>query len=229
GPAGRNGLNAAGGPPGAGGAAGRDGAAGKDGVNGTAGASGAAGANGTDGATGAAGTNGKDGVNGKDGANGTNGTNGLDGANGAVGGFAAALAPGEAVPYTTATEGSPATILSKTLPAGNFIVGGKVELVYTDTKTGGAAASVCKLIDIPAGGGATSSDTSSWASAIDVSAVVANVATNTIPFSLGIDSSSHASTLTIACYLAIKETAGGTFSAEAKNASITAVQTTVNG
>ena len=35
-------------------------------------------------------------------------------------------------------------------------------------------------------------------------------------------------TVTVACYLAITETAGGTFAAEAKNASITAVQTTVN-
>jgi hypothetical protein len=52
---------------------------------------------------------------------------------------------------------------------------------------------------------------------------------NTIPFSLRIDSPLHASTLTIACYLAIKETAGGTFATEAKNASISAVQTTVNG
>ena len=191
--------------PGTGGAAGRDGAAGKDGVNGTAG------------------------VNGKDGAAGKDGVNGENGANGAVGGFGIALAPGESIPYTSATEGSPATILSKTLPAGNFIVGAKAELVYTDTKTGGAAATVCKLIDIPSGGGATSSDTSSWASLINVPALVADVVQNTIPFALRVDSPLHASTLTIACYLAIKEAAGGTFAAEAKNASISAVQTTVNG
>jgi hypothetical protein len=198
GPAGRNGLNAANGLPGTGGASGRDGAAGKDGVNGA------------------------------DGVNGENGANGVDGANGAAGGFGAALAPGEAIPYTTATEASPATILSKALPAGNFIVDAKAELVYTDTKAGGAAATVCKLIDIPAGGGATTSDTSSWASAINVLFVL-NLAQNTIPFALRVDSPLHASTLTIACYLAIKETAAGTFAAEAKNASITAVQTTVNG
>jgi hypothetical protein len=202
GPAGRNGLNGSNGAPGSDGAAGRTGAAGKDGVNG------------------------KDGLNG---LNGKDGVNGLDGANGAVGGFAAAQAAGEAVSYSAATEGSPATILSKSLPAGNFIVAAKAELVYTDTKAGGAAATVCKLIDIPAGGGATSSDTSSWASAINVPALVADVVTNTIPFSLRIDSPLHASTVAIACYLAIKETAGGTFSAEARNASITAVQTTVNG
>jgi hypothetical protein len=195
----------------------------------TPGPAGRTGANGANGAPGAAG---RDGAPGRDGLNGKDGLNGIDGqagANGAVGGFTAALAGGESVAYTAATEGAPATILSKSLPAGNFIVAAKAELVYTDTKAGGAAASVCKLIDIPAGGGATSSDTSSWASVIDVPALVADVATSTIPFSLRVDSPVHASTLTIACYLAIKETAGGTFAAEAKNAAITAVQTTVNG
>jgi hypothetical protein len=64
---------------------------------------------------------------------------------------------------------------------------------------------------------------------INVPALVASVAQSTIPFGLRVDSPLHASTLTVACYLAIKETAGGTFAAEAKNASITAVQTTVNG
>ena len=222
GPAGRNGLNAANGSPGTGGTAGRDGAAGRDGVNGKDGV------NGNDGATGKDGANGKDGTNGTNGTNGANGADGANGANGAVGGFGAALGAGEAVPYTAATEGSPTTIISKALPAGNFIVHAKAELVYTDTKAGGAAATVCKLIDIPAGGGATSSDTSSWASLVNVPFVL-NLAQNTIPFSLRVDSPSHASTLNIACYLAIKETAGGTFAAEAKNASITAVQTTVNG
>jgi hypothetical protein len=199
GPAGRNGLNGSSGQPGKDGAAGRDGAPGKDGVNG------------------------------KDGLNGIDGANGVDGANGAVGGFATALAAGETVPYTTATEGSPATIISKSLPAGNFIVGAKAELVYTDTKAGGAAATVCKLIDVPAGGGATSSDTSSWASLINVPFVSFNFSQSTLPFSLAVNAPSHPSTVTIACYLRIKEAAGGALSAEASNASITAVQTTVNG
>ena len=199
GPAAKNGLNGANGAPG------RDGAAGKDGFNG------------------------KDGIAGKNGINGRDGANGEDGANGAVGGFAAALAGGEAVPYTTATEGSPATILSKTLPAGNFIASGKVELVYTDTKAGAAAASVCKLIDIPAGGGATSSDTSSWASLVNVPFVTFVFSQATIPFWLAVNSPSHPSTLTVACYLKLKEAAGGALSAEASNAAITAVQTTVNG
>jgi hypothetical protein len=44
-----------------------------------------------------------------------------------------------------------------------------------------------------------------------------------------VESPSHPSTVTIACYLRIKEAAGGALSAEASNASITAVQTTVNG
>jgi hypothetical protein len=202
GPAGRNGLNGSSGAPGKDGAAGRDGAAGKDGVNG---------------------------VNGKDGVNGISGANGVNGANGAVGGFATALAAGETVPYTTATEGTPATILSKSLPAGNFIVGAKAELVYTDTKAGGAAATVCKLIDLPAGGGATSSDASSWASLVNVPFASFNFSQNTLPFSLTVNSPLHPSTVTLVCYLRIKEAAGGALSAEASNASITAVQTTVNG
>jgi hypothetical protein len=195
----------------------------------TSGPAGRNGLNGSGGAPGKDGAAGRDGAAGKDGVNGKDGVHGSDGANGAVGGFASSLAAGETVPYTAATEGSPATILSKTLPAGNFIVSAKAELVYTDTKAGGAAATVCKLIDIPAGGGATSSDTSSWASLINVPFIALNFSQSTIPFSLAVSSTSRPSTLTIACYLRTKEAAGGTLSAEASNASITAVQTTVNG
>jgi hypothetical protein len=44
-----------------------------------------------------------------------------------------------------------------------------------------------------------------------------------------VNSPSHSSTVTMTCYLRIKEAAGGALSAEASNAWITAVQTTVNG
>ena len=85
------------------------------------------------------------------------------------------------------------------------------------------------LIDVTTGGGATSSDTSSWASLVNVPFLFFELTENTIPFSLRVDSPLHASTLTMVCYLRINEAAGGTLSAEASNASITAVQTTVNG
>jgi hypothetical protein len=56
-----------------------------------------------------------------------------------------------------------------------------------------------------------------------------DLAQTTIPFSLTVDSPLHASVVTMVCYLKVKEAGGGALSAEASNASITAVQTTMNG
>jgi hypothetical protein len=171
---------------------------------------------------------GANGANGKNGTNGTNGTNGANGANGAVGGFATPHMT-EGVAFTTATEESPKTIVSKTLPAGNFIANAKVEVLLSDTKTGGFANVQCRLVDTPSGGGGTSFDSSGWATLINFPFIFVDLAQNTLPLTLAIDSPSHASTLSVVCWVGFKEASGGIFVAEAVNAGITAVQTTVNG
>jgi len=172
-----------------------------------------------------AGPAGKNGANGTNGANGANGVNGANGANGAADGFSAT---GGEVEYTAGTEGSPVTILSKSLPAGNFIVTGKTELLLSDNKAGGDAATTCKMIDIPTGGGTATIDRSAWASLINVPFIIVDLAQTTLPFNMALSSPAHASTVSIVCYLTIKEAAGGTLTATANESRITAVQTTAN-
>jgi hypothetical protein len=102
-----------------------------------------------------------------------------------------------------------------------------VEVLLSDTKAGGFAGIDCRLLDTPSGGGAVASDTSGWASQINVS-FVTNVAQNTVPLTVAVESPAHPSTLSLLCWVAVKEGAGGVFTAQANNASITAVQTTSN-
>jgi hypothetical protein len=197
------------------------GPAGRKGVNG------AAGLNGTSGTSGRDGTTGTNGANGKDGVNGANGTNGTGGANGAAAGFATApMARG--VIFTTASEGSPQTVVSMTLPAGSFIANAKVEALLSDTKAGGRANIECRLLDVPSGGGSVAFDTSGWAALIAFPFISVDLAQNTIPLTLAVNSPAHPSTLSLVCWVGVNEPAGGTLTAEANNASITAVQTTSN-
>jgi hypothetical protein len=171
------------------------------------------------------GPTGKDGADGK---NGTNGANGTNGTSGAVAGFSVTRSVGEAIPFTSATAETPATIVSRTLPAGNFIVNAKTELLLQDSVTGGEAAVACQLQDTPSGGGAPSSDLAAWATPINFAFVVTNLAENTLPMTLAVSSPAHASTISIECWVVLVEAKGGTFKATANKASITAVQTTMN-
>jgi hypothetical protein len=224
GSAGRNGTN---------GSDGKDGANGLSGVNGTGGANGKDGASGKDGLNGTDGINGTNGTNGVDGKDGMNGTNGVDGkdgtngTNGAAAGFAT-LPMTEGVAFTTASEGSPQTIVSMTLPAGSYIASGKVEARLSDSKAGGRADVECRLLDTPTGGGTIAFDTSGWAALIDFPFISVDVAQNTLPLTVAVDSPAQPSTLSLVCWVGVNEAAGGTFAAEANNASITAVQTAGN-
>jgi hypothetical protein len=94
------------------------------------------------GRNGANGKNGATGKNGSNGKNGTNGTNGTSGTNGAVNGYSAS-GP-ESVAFTGGKE---ATILTKSLPAGNYIVTAKTVLSATATTTGIRAVAACELLD----------------------------------------------------------------------------------
>jgi hypothetical protein len=134
----------------------------------------------------------------------------------------------EGVVFTTASEGSPQTVVSMTLPAGSFIANAKVEARLSDSKAGGFASTECRLVDTPSGGGTVAFDTSGWAALIDIPFLSFRVAQNTLPLTLAISSPSQPSTLLLVCWIAVKEAAGGMLTAEASNASITAVQTADN-
>jgi hypothetical protein len=94
--------------------------------SGTNGATGAAGTNGLSGTNGANGANGPNGANGAKGLDGTNGTNGTNGADGVLGPLASTggltLLP-TAVPATT--------VVSLTVPAGNYAVFAKTQVSQT--------------------------------------------------------------------------------------------------
>lgn len=96
------------------------------------------GPSGTNGATGAAGTNGLSGTNGANGANGPNGANGaagLDGTNGTDGsnGAAGVLGPlSNTGGLTVLPTAAPATtVVSLTVPAGNYVVFAKSQLSHS--------------------------------------------------------------------------------------------------
>jgi Collagen triple helix repeat (20 copies) len=193
---------------------------------------GAAGVTGTTGATGKEGTQGKEGPQGREGAPGKEGKpgeagkEGPPGKDGAVAGFSASHPEG--VDFTGGSEGTPTTIVSRALPAGNFVVNGKVEVLLSDTKAGGSASVGCKLIDTPSGGGAVVSDTAPWASPMNVAEIAVSFAQATLPQALAVSSETHPSTIAVACYVVKVATAGGEFKATAGKASITAVQTNQN-
>jgi len=175
---------------------------------------------------GLAGNNGTNGTNGTNGKEGVAGKEGKEGANGAVAGYSLTHSAG--VEFQSGSEGSPTTIASRALPAGNYLVNGKTELLMSNTKAGGEASVSCKLVDTPSGGGGVVSDTSAWASLINFPFFIVDLAQNTVPFSLAVNSGAHSSTLSLVCWVGLLEASGGTFTVSAGNTSITAVQTTQN-
>ena len=102
------------------------GATGAGGATGATGERGANGLNGPNGPNGANGADGLDGLNGDDGSNGTNGTNGTNGAAGVLGPLSATAG---AVVLATATP--PTTVISLTVPAGDYIVFAKTQLTHS--------------------------------------------------------------------------------------------------
>jgi hypothetical protein len=106
----------------------------------------------TQGHAGRNGANGKNGTNGKNGANGKNGTAGINGTNGVVAVYAAS---GSALVELTGKKG--VTVLTKTVPAGSYIV--SVKTVVSSTATAPVrAASACELQD----GSPGALDTAGW-------------------------------------------------------------------
>jgi hypothetical protein len=107
----------------------------------------------TQGPAGKNGANGKNGATGKTGPSGKSGTNGTDGTNGAGVGYV--LSEPASVPFTGKKE---LTILTKTVPAGSYIVFAKT-VVSSAATAGIKAAGVCELLD---GGPGAVLDRSGW-------------------------------------------------------------------
>jgi hypothetical protein len=162
---------------------------------------------------------------GKNGTNGSNGTSGTNGTNGAVSGFSATV---EEVNFTSGTEAAPTTIVSRTLPAGNYIVGASLDLDASDSVSGGEAAVECELVDTPIGGGSAVSDGALWAAVIDFEFIGGYSAITTMSLNLAVDSPARSSTIAIECDDAIPLPNGGTLETRGNKSSIVAVQTSTN-
>lgn len=103
-----------------------------EGGQGLSGAKGDTGPGGTPGSAGSNGANGPNGANGVNGIDGTNGANGIDGTNG-TNGTNGTIAPLSATAGLTAlpTAAPLTTVVSLSVPAGNYVVLAKTELSHT--------------------------------------------------------------------------------------------------
>ncbi len=209
---------------------------GSAGPAGLAGASGAAGAKGETGAKGESGTKGENGVKGE---TGTKGEKGAPGENGAVAGYSTSqppTGPAEGVSFTAGTAASPTAVLTKALPAGNYLASAKVQVTIVASDPGGEGSVDCSLADIP-GSGSPVADVSGFFSAttavVPVDGVEVFAAETTLPLEVAVSSTSP-SELAVGCWVNLGsggESGGtpGTFFAEAADTAIQAVQTTSNG
>jgi Collagen triple helix repeat (20 copies) len=188
-------------------------------LKGTRGKAGAAGASGTPGAAGTPGTSGATGPAGASGAPGGAGTNGT---NGAVAGFVASHS--SAIDFTSGTASSPTTIMTKNLPAGNFLVSAKTALVATTTTNPTAGSYVndsCALTD----GSVT--DQAVWDTSFSNESLLGTFsATDTVPLAISV-SSGNSNTVTLGCWL--ESSAGTALDTEAELSQIQAVQVSTIG
>lgn len=141
----------------------------------------------------------------------------------------APTAPGAGVAFTAGTSSSPTLVLSKALPAGNYLASGKVQVSIGATGTGGEGDVECALADSPLSGSPVA-DTAGFFSATD--AVIPSVgegAATTLPLEVAV-STTTPSELTIDCWVDLGSggKSPGVFYAEASDADIQAVQTTTN-
>ncbi|MGH2849100.1 MAG: hypothetical protein ACRDLP_00615 [Solirubrobacteraceae bacterium] len=186
------------------------GARGKSGAAGTAGAPGAFGATGPAGAGGAAGSAG------------SSGAAGAAGTNGAVAGFVASHAA--AIDFTAGTSSSPTTILTKNLPAGDFVVSAKTALVASTTTSptsGSYVNDTCQLAD------GSASDQAVWNTSFSSESLLGTFsASDTLPLAISVSSAST-NTVTLSCWL--ESSSGASFGTQAELSQIQAVQVSTVG
>ena len=199
------------------------------GPRGAAGPKGAAGSPGTAGTAGAAGHNGAVGATGPTGANGA--TAGYSASIGLGGTGASGTTGLTSVDFTGAT-GAAKPIVTESLPAGNYVVNGKVDVTMTDTGTGGTALIHCGMTDSPVTGSVIVGDTSDLTGVLDYPLTTVSgtkyISVGTIPLTLATNTGGLASTVEIDCGVLNAGAGAGTLDIAAANASITAVQTSHN-
>jgi hypothetical protein len=149
----------------------------------------------------------------KQGAPGTNGTNG------AVAGYSA-LQSGN---LDITADTSYAQVLSKALPAGNFIVNAKAELSAINNSATGSVEARCELVD------GVVTDQTEWASLVNVPSGLFHFALGSVPLTFAVSSSSP-STVDLQCETVLDNPGSGTSQTiTVENAKLTAVQTSRNG
>jgi hypothetical protein len=167
------------------------------------------------------GARGARGANGTDGTNGASGATGATGPSGAVAGIVASKS--SAVDFTAGTLGHPTTILTLSLPAGNFLVNAKAVVTAsksTAPNTTDYVSDTCQLFD----GSAT--DTAWFDTAFTGENALGNYFGRTTLATEIAVSSSSASTTTLACDEL--SSAGTGIASSAEYTQIQAVQTTAN-
>jgi hypothetical protein len=176
---------------------------------------------------------GKNGLNGVNGVNGKEGGAGAAGKNGAVSGFFATN--GKAAFTKVGGEQENVEVLSKTLPAGSYIVAGKVNVTAVQFGSNGEGESAlktyvdarCTLEDAAAG----VSDTSYWSGFTNIPAFIIAIGNATLTFDIGF-TTTKSSTVTMMCSNISNdgkiESPGHNFVEEASAGAIAAVQTSQN-
>jgi len=200
---------------GAKGTTGAKGTIGARGVAGTAAVNGAAGVSGGNGANGAAGVAGPTGLGGPTGGSGAIGATGVTGPNGAVAGYSAAAAD------ITFTGGTDTLIVSKDLPAGDFILSGAATITAVSANASTPFAVQCTLSDTAS----TASDTSQFQGLTSFPVLAFYHNAFSLPFVVAVHTTGP-STAEVTCTDAFN--GGNSYAVLVSNATITVVQTAVN-
>ncbi len=173
---------------------------------------------------------------GKNGTSGSNGTNGTNGSNGAVAGYSAVQSKGVAFTKLESTQ-SNTLVLSKSLPAGSYIVNGSVVVTASQAGKNGEGGDAvttyvdtsCTMTDTPASGSAVS-NTAYWSGLTNIPVFIIAIGNSSLSFDMAITTTTS-STATITCTNILNDgsnTSPSVFGEEASGAVITAVQTSSN-
>jgi hypothetical protein len=169
------------------------------------------------GAKGANGANGTDGTNGTNGTNGATGPAGPAGPNGAVAGYFAQTS------VTTAfTGGTGVSILTKNLPAGNYVLNGNETFLAASSSASTQFEVSCTLSDSAAG---TPTDTGVFEGLTNFVVFIIPTNSNSVSMTLAINTT-VASTAKIAC--SDVSNGGNSYQVNNASAALSAVQTTTN-
>jgi len=174
------------------------------------------------------GPRGAPGVPGKNGAVGPTGPAGATGATGVAIAYVGVTGEGTTgIDFTGATGGtgvSGKTIISKSLPAGEYILSGKLDVGMADDHSGARAWVECALTDTPSGGGTAVYDFANVTRVIDYPISGVNAAISPLSMLLPTSTGGHPSTAAISCAVQDASANGGTLAITASDAVITAVQ-----